>query len=280
MEIYCLDAIGRSRASSNLGVLWTIPEIELLHSCQSDRSRPQAVIKYLAEAEKLGYPVRSKPAIENRLQRFFSNNKIKHLWTEDEDNHLIELFQEYPFEIAYPKYLHWASIRNYPTRDRDPIYARLSKLGVSIVDPVIVAGFNLIARSLGLASQTVTKYVQKSGIRTEKVGQKIVCEVDKFYCWFVASESWIECLRRCAKSGVKPDLDSWSVLLNISIVQIENEWDKAKRSMLRVRSPLGSPLLVAEFAKQNYITANAIRAAIRKGRNRVGNVNFEVVQNA
>jgi hypothetical protein len=272
-----IDAIGRRRKSSNLGLLWTTEELQLLNACQSDRSRPQAAIKYLEEAKKLGYPIRSKSAIDHRLNRFFRDNKIKFAWTQDEDNHLIELFQEYPFEIAFKKYQHWAETRNYPIRDRDPIYGRLSKLGVSIIDPVVVAGMNSIARSLGLASQTVTKFVRKSGIKIEQVGQKIVCEADRFYQWFVSSGSWIKCLRGCAQTGSKPNLDSWSILLNIPVAEIQAEWRNAKNSLLRVRSPLAAEsLLVADFAKREQVTANAIRTAIRQGRMQVSGVKFEV----
>jgi hypothetical protein len=271
-----LDAIGRSRTSSNLGLLWTTAEIQLLNICQSGRSRPQAAIKYLEEAKKLGYPDRTRVAVEHRLQRFFSDNKTKHLWTQDEDNHLIELFQEYLFEVAFTKYQHWATTRNYPARDRDPVYGRLSKLGISVVDPVVVAGMNSIARSLGLSAQTASKFIRKSGVKIEKVGQKMVCEVDRFYRWFVSSNAWIDCLRGCAQSGHNPNLDSWSVLLEIPLSQLKSEWEKASNSFLRVRSPIGSVMSVAKFARQNNVTANAIRKAIREGRSSVSGVRFEV----
>jgi hypothetical protein len=271
-----LGAVGRSRTSSNLGLLWTTPEIELLNSCQSDRSRPQAAVKYLEEAKKLGYSDRTKIAVEHRLQRFFRDNKTKHLWTQDEDNHLIELFQEYPFEIAFTKYQHWTTTRNYPARDRDPIYGRLSNLGVSVVDPVVVAGVNSIARSLGLASQTVAKLIRKSGIKIEKIGQKIVCEVDLFYQWFVGSGSWIGCLKGCAQTGSNPDLDNWSALLNIPLTQIKSEWTKAVNSFLKVRSPIGSAMSATQFARANGITASAIRKAAKEGRSSVSRIRFEV----
>jgi hypothetical protein len=276
MSSAVLDAVGRSRTSSNLGLLWTTPEIELLNSCQSDRSRPQAAVKYLEEAKKLGYPDRTKIAVEHRLQRFFRDNKTKHLWTQDEDNHLIELFQEYPFEIALPKYQYWATTRNYPARNRNPVYERLSNLGVSVVDPVVVAGMNSIARSLGLASQTVAKLIRRSGIKTEKIGQKIVCEVDLFYRWFASNNLWIDCLKDCAQTGNRPSLDDWSPLLDIPLSQIESEWAKAVNSFLRVRSPIGSEMSVAQFARANGITASAIRKAAREGRSSVSGIRFEV----
>lgn len=271
------DTIGRRRTSCNLGAIWTTAEIELLYSCQLDLTRSQAAAKYLLEARKLDYPTRTETSIHSRLDRYCRHNKTKFRWAKAEDNCLIELFQEYPFEIAFKKYQGLVAARNYPTRNKNSVYSRLSRLGISVLDPVLVAGINSIARSLGLSSQTIAKFLRKSKISTKKVGQKVVCNVNVFYRWFVRSGSWAECLRGCATIDNKPDLDSWVVLLRLPLSEVEREWQDARNSILRVRSPMSfTPMRISEFARQHHITAGGIRSAIRQGRSDVAGVSFEV----
>jgi hypothetical protein len=273
-----LDSIGRNRNHHcNLGRTWSQEEIQLLLECQLDLSRPQAARKYLEEATKRGYPSRTLTGVLGRLNKHFRDNKTKHQWSRDEENHLSELFQEYPFLIALEKYNHWAATRGYSRRNPDPVRVRLSKLGVSVKNPVFVCTQGAIARSLGISDLTAKKYIERSRVKVEPLGQKLVCDAENFYTQFARKGLWLDCMRGLARNGSKPDLDRWALLLPIQTSRLTEEWAAIESKIPLVRSPLSfQPLTVSQFARETGVTTGAIRTAIREGRRSVGKVRFEL----
>jgi hypothetical protein len=273
-----IDSLGRNYKSSNFGSIWTEPEIGLLKSLCEKGARPRIAVAYNQEAVRLGLPIRSRASIVGKLQRHYPQTKQRYCWSAEEDNQVSELLQDYPFGIALAKYQQWARAEGYPVRDGRALYCRASKLRISTIDPVAIAGISTISRSLGISTHTATKYIRQSRIKTQLVGQRVTCDVDRFYRWFVSSKSWIKCLHGCVQTGRgNIDLDNWSLLLDIPLKDLKAEYKRAQENVMKVRSPLGfDALRINEFAKQNHISANAIWAAIRKGRSEVAGIKFEV----
>lgn len=274
------DALGRLQPDRvGFGRGWRNEEIALLYYCYNNsyEKRRRSIARMFAiEAAERGFLPRTEIAIVVRLQRHFPD-EVSMKWSKDEDNFLAEVFQEYPFERAYDRYSDWALAHRFASRSKTAIYARLSKHEISIKETFVEAGVSSLARGLGLSVQVVSKYLKISKLPTIKTGDKLICDTEKFYKWF-GKEQWKKSIRGCIKVGSMPDLDSWSLLLNIPLDRIKAEWKTAEgeRIQLRERMSFDPPMPVAQFARKYRVSQSGLRSAIRSGYTNFNGIEFEI----